>query len=331
MLRKLNSFFAVFIIPSLLFNLIVSSNFYLFNKPQKEDETPTCISRTHIPNDELPWLYLPQSSEELKTSIPLTILAGELIKNKVVDASSCFDGGLLSNGAASACGLDLALPLVYELQNVYNDEIVYAGYQIGTPPVMLKQLFKQESQFWPGRYDAIHFGLGHLTTWGASTALLWNRDLLQEVCQTAFGQPCYFYIQTSNVNSDLLVGTLIDMVNADCENCPYKIDVPKAEASVQIFAQVLMAHCNQTAQVVYNITGKHSSNSVSYAAIWRMALFNYNVGPICLEKTLNSIRKDNPDQKEFTWDDFEDHVPKGTCQMGLDYVKKITVPITENQ
>jgi hypothetical protein len=316
------------LIAPIVFSLL-GINFQIdLKQPNRKPLVPTCIDRKSIPASELHWLYLPQSSEELNTYIPLTFLAGKLIGNDVVDVSSCSDGGLLSNGAASPCGLDLALPLVFELQNIYDDEIFNAGLQIGTPPVMLKQVFRHESQFWPGRHDAIHFSLGHLTPWGASTALLWNKDLLQEVCQTAYGQPCVQYIQTRNVLSDPLVGTLLDMVTADCEECALKIDIPKAEASVELFAQVMMAHCTQASQVIYNVTEEHSSESVSYTNIWKMTLFNYNVGSVCLEDTLEAILKEDPDTLEFLWVEFEEHVPKSKCQVGLDYVEKITTPIT---
>ena len=286
---------------------------------------PTCLNRGSIPASELNWLFIPESAEDLRTQVPFVFLAGQLIKSGAVDASTCLNNGLLANGAANACGLALARPLVMEMQNMYDDEIYNAGEQIGVPPYMLKQVFRFESQFWPGQWDELHFGLGHLTPWGASTALLWNPDLRQEVCQSVYGQPCPSYRET-NVYTSQLIGALLNMVNADCPNCPQKIDVPKAEASVRIFAQVLMAHCTQSSRVIYNITGEHSGQSVDYATIWRMTLFNYNVGPYCLRDTLEAVLEDDPETTTFSWIEFEEHVPKGECRAGVTYVDQITKP-----
>jgi hypothetical protein len=241
-----------------------------------------------------------------------------------VDASSCAGGGLLSSGAANPCGLDLAKSLVMQLQNLYDDEIFNAGQQFGVPPYLLKQVFRYESQFWPGQWDEVHFGLGHLTPWGASTALFWDQDLQQEICRTVHGSTCPPYIPPRDVLSSQMVVALLDAVNADCPTCDLKFDIPKAEASVRIFAQVVMAHCTQSARIVYNITGEHSSKSVDYPTIWRMALFNYNVGPNCLSNTLNAVLEADPDTSKFEWSDFVEYVPKGDCQIGLTYVDKIT-------
>lgn len=293
--------------------------------PDYENTLPTCLNRNDIPVSELNWLFIPESAAELNTQIPFVFLAGKLIQKGAVDASSCVNNGLLANGAANACGLALARPLVMEIQNLYDDEIFNAGQQFGVPPYMLKQLFRFESQFWPGQWDEVHFGLGHLTPWGASTALLWNPELRQDVCQSVYGRSCPTY-QAPNVYTSQLVGTLLNIVNADCPGCPRKFDVAKAEASVRVFAQVLMAHCTQSSRVVYNVTGEHSSKSVDYATIWRMTLFNYNVGPHCLRDTLNAMLEDDPDTTVFYWTEFEEHVPEGDCQAGITYVNQITTP-----
>ena len=50
------------------------------------------------------WVVFPESPDLLKTNDTLHYLAGKLILNKFVDASSCPDGGLFANGAPNACG-----------------------------------------------------------------------------------------------------------------------------------------------------------------------------------------------------------------------------------
>jgi hypothetical protein len=289
-----------------------------------EKNIPTCLDRDEdkIPDSEYHWLHLPFEASELRTDVPYVILAGRLIQEGIIDASECPGGGLLLNGASNTCGLEKALSLVIEMQNMYDDEILNAGYQIGVPPVMLKQQFRYESQFWPGQYDAFHFGLGHLTAYGASTALLWNYDIYREVCQSIFGAPCAGpYRQTRNVYEDIFVGTLLDFVNADCPTCPLKLDFDKAEASVRLFALIDLAHCYQASQILYNITGKHSRNSVDYATIWKLALFNYNAGPGCL---YTAAKETLGNRVVLKWDDFVDHVSGKSCEVGIDYVESVT-------
>jgi hypothetical protein len=289
-----------------------------------EKRVPTCLDRDEdeIPDSEYHWLHLPFQASELRTSVPYVFLAGRLIQEGVVDASECPAGGLLRSGASNTCGLEKALTLVIEMQNMYDDEILNAGYQIGVPPVMLKQQFRYESQFWPGQHDEFHFGLGHLTAYGASTALLWSYDIYREVCQSIFGAPCAGpYRQTRNVYEDIFVGTLLSFVNADCPTCPQKIDYDKAEASVRLFALIDLAHCYQASQILYNITGRHSRNSVDYATIWKLALFNYNAGPGCLYEAAKTTLGN---RVVLRWDEFVENVSGKSCLVGVDYVESVT-------
>jgi hypothetical protein len=91
-----------------------------------------------------------------------------------------------------------------------------------------------------------------------------------------------------------------------------------------MFAQIMLAYCTQASQVIYNITGKHSSNSVDYANIWRMALYNYNVGPNCLYDSISAMFEEHPATGKIEWDEFKKYVPEGGCQIGIGYVDQIT-------
>ena len=137
----------------------------------------TCLNRVHIPQEDLHWVYVPENADELYTDDPLFFLAGQLISNKVVDASYCPTGGLGLDGYANACGMAASLDTVIIVQNLVNEPILQAFKDVGTPPVLMKQLIRYESQFWPGIQDDIHHGYGHITNIGIRNAMQWNPDL----------------------------------------------------------------------------------------------------------------------------------------------------------
>ena len=111
---------------------------------------------------------------------------------------------------------------------------------------------------------------------------------------------------------------------AECPACDYKINIPKAQDSVYHLGQVVYAHCTQAARIVYNIAGVHSSNVVDYATIWRLALFNYNAGPICVYDAVKAAYEIEDRQGRLTWEQIAAQVTGGECELGLDYVAKIT-------
>lgn len=277
-----------------------------------------------VSSEDFHWLYFPNNAAELTTRVPYIYLAGNLIKSGAVDANDCSQGGVYTSGAANTCGLDKALPLVLEVQNIYDDEIINAGLQTGVPPVMLKQQIRYSSQFWPGQsVENNYYGLGHITPYGASTGLLWNQELYQEACQAAYGQPCDTpYYQTSSVYSDPLVGVILDFVNADCPTCDLGFDKSKAEASVLTLAQIDLAHCIQTERVFYNVTGRHPRFTVDFALLWKIALFNYAAGPSCVFETLD-LTLDEMDPP-IEWDNFSANANKAGCYIGIEYADRIT-------
>ena len=89
-----------------------------------EEYVCTIIWRATPPEGEAPyWLSTPDSPEGLYTDVPYTYLAGSLIRNGVIDASECPNDGLLPNGAADTCGLEVARTAVTEWQNQFNEPI----------------------------------------------------------------------------------------------------------------------------------------------------------------------------------------------------------------
>lgn len=284
---------------------------------------PTCLDRSDIPNSEYHWLHVPAVPGELATSEYYGYLAGQLIIYGVVDASDCPLGGVWPTGYANACGLEATREEVIYLQNLYDEEILDAFRTVGTPPVLLKQVLRYESQFWPVRMGVYHFGLGHLTLIGAANALQWNPVLYGEVCLETFNGPCPApYNNTYSTFDNILSGELLGMMDAFCADCEYSIDIPKAEASVELIAQVLLGYCRQTSQIVFNVTDQYSGFTVDYATIWKMTLLNYNAGPHCVYDALDKIY--TPEVDEITWTDITQNVTGAGCLQGVEYANSIT-------
>lgn len=276
----------------------------------------TCLNRVNIPVEDMHWVYVPESSDELYTEEEFYFLAGQLISNGVVDASTCPSGGLMSSGYANACGMSEALPTVIVIQNLLNESILQAYEDVGVPPVLLKQLITTESQFWPSQYSIYHFGFGHVTNIGIRNALQWNSDLYSKVCPETDDGTCASSISTANQILASLVTT--------CDTCEYGIDLEMAAWSVDILAEVLLGYCYQTEQLVYNATGWHSSLAVDYATIWKLTLMDYNAGSKCVLDTLTATFEVT--QGPMDWSEISANVPD-ECIRGITYANQITTKV----
>jgi hypothetical protein len=285
--------------------------------------TPICLDRSNIPLEEIHWLYLPTSPEELSTREYYSYLAGGLIRSGAIDASECPLNGLWPNGYATACGLEKTREASIYLQNVYDDEILAAGREVGVPPVMFKQLIRYESQFWPLRMDMFHQGLGHVTYLGAINGLRWNPYLYAEMCQQVYGRPCENSLFSSGNDDILLAAHLMNLLDPTCPDCEYKIDIPKAEKSISYLAQILMGYCRQTSQIVYNASEVSLRDTMDYATIWKLSLLNYNAGPSCVyDMVWDTFDPDNP--KKLTWQEISAKAKGTVCVRGVLYVNNIT-------
>ena len=274
----------------------------------------TCLNRVNISTKDLHWVYVPESADQLYTEEKYFFLAGQLIANKVVDASTCPSGGLMLNGYANACGMSTAMPIVIIVQNMLNEPILQAWEDVGVPPVLLKQLIRFESQFWPSQYTLYHYGFGHITNIGIRNALEWNPDLYAKVCPASAGGTC-----ASNFGiADQILSSLI----STCDTCEYGIDPNAANRSVDILAEVLLGYCYQTAQLTYNATGWHSSMVVDYATIWKLTLMDYNAGSQCVYDTIVSTFEAT--QGPINWSDISARVSGEQCIRGLNYANQIT-------
>ena len=276
----------------------------------------TCLNRMNVAPEDLHWVYVPESADELYTEVRYAYLAGRLIASGTVDASACPANGLRYDGYANACGMELAMPMVISVQNLMNQPILDAFYDVGVPPVLLKQVIAIESQFWPARDAPWHYGYGHLTNIGIRNAMQWNPDLYSKLCPAGVAD-CV----TDVAAAEVILGSLI----ATNENFEYGIDMTAAERSVDILAEALLGYCFQTARLVFNATAWHSSLVVDYGAMWKLTLMNYNAGPGCAYNAVESTFRIT--QGPTYWADLSANVSGDLCIRGMNYANLITAKV----
>lgn len=270
-----------------------------------------------------PWLSSPRDVAELTSDIPYNYLAANLILQGVVDASTCPDGGLVPDGGASACGQEAARDAVAQWQNQFDSLIIKTSEETGVPAQLLKNLFARESQFWPGVFKASpDAGLGQLTENGADTTLLWNPSFYGGFCPLVlpYERCAKGYVYLEDDEKQALRQALVSSVNATCEDCALGIDLSRANFSVDVFAQTLIASCEQAAQVIQNTVGQAPKQVASYEDLWRMTLVNYNAGPGCLSLTLNEAWTQ---EHALTWDVLSKHFTP-VCDSARTYVDDLS-------
>lgn len=234
---------------------------------------------------QVPWLATPDDPALLVSGEALYYLAGRLISQGVVDASACPAAGLQPNGYADACGLEKARPLVETWQNQFDSRILEVAKESGVPAQLLKNLFAQESQFWPGTFRVPYeFGLGQITDTGADTLLLWNSDFYDQFCPLVLSEEgCSGgYMKLSPDDQALLRGYLAVQAKADCPTCMTGVDLSSVNFSMSLFANTLRANCEQVGQIVFNATEKNPGSVASYEDLWRFTIANYHAGAGCL-------------------------------------------------
>ena len=270
------------------------------------------------------WLTTPKQSEELSSDIPYTYLAKNLILQGVVDASACADGGLVPDGNVNQCGLEKAREEVTKWQNRFDELILSTAQETGVPARLLKNLFARESQFWPGSYFGVgDVGLGQLTENGADITLFWNPSFYNQFCALALpGAACgKGYMHLTDDERETLRLALVASINATCTDCPLGIDLTRADYSVGVFANSMIASCRQAGQVITNYTEKSPGEVASYEDLWKFSLVNYNAGGGCLAEVITrSLGEGNT---ILTWDNTSPFI-SGACSGAVDYVNDIS-------
>lgn len=274
------------------------------------------------------WLSDPDEPESLASSNLYVYLAGQLISKGVVDAAECPNGGLLANGWANACGLDRAHPSVDAWQNGFDQDIIEAARISGVPAQLVKNIFAQESQFWPGALRDLEiqeFGLGHLTELGADTILLWNADFFGQFCPLVLSEKACEkgYVHLDDSERALLRGALTLVADTDCPACPAGINLTQSGFSIKLFAQTLQASCVQVKQIINNVTGRLAGDVAKYEDLWLFTLTNYHAGPGCL---YNALELTWDDQKTLIWENVSKNLEPG-CNSAITFVENVTSPL----
>jgi hypothetical protein len=273
------------------------------------------------------WLSTPPQSEQLGTDIPYNYLAAQLIRAGVVDARACVDGGLLPDGGASTCGMEVAREAVTVWQNQFDGIILSTAQETSVPAFLLKNLFAIESQFWPGRSGRNDIGFGQLTEKGADTTLLWNPPFFHQFCPLVMdsAECSKGYLHLSEEQQEYVRQMLIVEVDAICESCPLGINLDRANFGIGVFAHTLLANCEQAGQLVENVTGTTpAGSSASYEDLWKFTLVNYHAGPGCLGNALDATRAEESEEaQELTWANVALHLEPG-CQSAINYVDAIS-------
>ncbi len=268
------------------------------------------------------WLSTPDHYELLATGEPYFYLAGRLIYQDVVDASSCPSGGLLPNGYADACGLEAAKPVLIPWQNQFDQRIITVAKETGVPAQLMKNLFSQESQFWPGVFRVPYeFGLGQITDLGADSILLWNDSFYEQFCPLVLAEDTCAkgYLHLSSDEQALLRGALAHQAKADCADCEAGIDLNNAEFSIELFAKSLQANCAQVGQTVNTATELPPGSVASYEDLWRFTVANYHAGAGCVSFAIHQAWQTTG---KLNWENVSARFTEA-CKGVVPYVDKI--------
>lgn len=261
------------------------------------------------------WTVFPESPDLLATYEPLHYLARKLILSNFVDASSCPNGGLFADGAPNACGLEIAQDAMFFWQNRFDPVIWASGKEAGIPPILIKSLIRQETQFWPenARYLYEEYGFTQINELGADVALRWNEDLKNQVCSGLLYNCDESFANMNAFEQAMLRGGLIQSINAFCPSCENMVDLDIAEQSIAITGQVIKSSCSQTNYIVDDLELK-----ASVADMWKFTILTYHGGYYCLRNSLEIVKEKG---QEPTWANVSANL---VCPNTRDYVDSLS-------
>ncbi len=270
------------------------------------------------------WLYTPTKAADLASNQPYAYLAGQLLQNGLASAPACPYNGLLPTGFASPCGLEQIRPLVTEWQNQFDESIYKAALENGIPARLLKNVFAQESQFWLGQStDNQHFGIGQITEGGLDPLFLAYPEFYQRVCTDVLSaETCQSrYADLSSRNKGLIRGYFLRrVIDVSCRDCPKLFDEKKAQETIDIFAKLIIANCQQVGRVIVDITERKPGEVSTYDDLWRYTMVNYNGGSGCVSGAIEAASKAN---EPLDWLHVSAHL-KGHCKVTTEYVEKVS-------
>ena len=310
-------------------NYLTTSNSPSLNSPPQADiKDITCAKIWNaypqggyaIPD----WLYTPSKAADLQTNEPYSYLAGKLLQTGLAAAPNCPYNGLLPTGFSSQCGLEAIRSEVNSWQNQFDEGIYNSAIKNAVPARLLKNIFAQESQFWLGQSDDNqHFGLGQITEGGLDPLFLAYPEYYQLVCSDVLStDTCKAkYAELSNQNKGLIRGYFLrNVIDTSCPECPKKFNEKKAADTVDIFARLVIANCEQVGRVIVDITERKPGTISTYDDLWRYTMVNYNAGSGCVS---GAIEKTFQLNEPLDWQHVADNMAS-RCSTALDYVEKVS-------
>jgi len=211
-----------------------------------------------------------------------------------------------------------------EWQNQFDERILQVAEEKGVPAQLMKNLFAQESQFWPGVFRVPYeFGLGQITDHGADALLLWNSTFFDQFCPLVLAQDACDrgYLSLLPEDQAILRGALAVEARSDCPECMAGVDLTNVDFSISLFADTLLANCEQVAQLISYNTGEKPGKVSSYEDLWRLTLANYHAGPGCMSYAIFNAWSTN--RVELLWEEVTTRLTPA-CQGVVPYVDKIT-------
>ena len=261
-----------------------------------------------LDNSLVPWLGEVSAPDALFTDHDYALLAGVLILRGDVSALGCADGGLLPNFAASACGIERAQEQVIEAQNRFNTQIIEAANKYQVPPMLLKGLIGQESQFWNGWVIEGEYGYGMLTDEGADMLLRWHIETFLDLCIPAYGvnECAWGYSEFAEYPKAYLRGLALRDIGTDDE--------------FKLIAKTLAAATGQTGQIIRNVTDEEPGDVMSYRELWLISLAMYHGGGGCVG---TAIEEAFAAEESLTWGAISEYLI-GDCQLVAPYPFLVT-------
>jgi hypothetical protein len=210
-----------------------------------------------------------------------------------------------------------------EWQNQFDARIIEVAKETGVPAQLMKNLFAQESQFWPGIFRVpFEFGLGQITDKGADVIFLWNPDFFQQFCPLVLSETACAegYLSLTLEDQAILRGALALQAKADCPDCPAGVDLSNAYVTVLLFANTLQANCAQVSRTIFTATNSMAGTVAQYEDLWRFTIANYHAGPGCLSWAVHQAWET---VRTLTWAEVR---PRFTdpCKGVVPYVDEIT-------
>lgn len=252
-----------------------------------------------LSTDNLTWAADVSTAAELATNHDYTLLAGNLILRGSVSAANCADGGLLSNGAASPCGMEAARVQTQLIQNSFDQYLLDAARIANIPPKILKGVIGQESQFWHSWVIEGEYGYGMMTDKGVDMLLTYDTRFFLDLCTPVYGLAdcAWGYSNLGEFPRAYLRGlALSTYIGTDQE--------------FELVARTIAAATGQAGQIVRNVTKKEPGDVVSYKEMWLISLAIYHGGGGCVGV---AAQEANDNLMPLTWANISEFLV-GDCQ-----------------